>query len=85
MWCAVIITCFRVSTFAQLCLQVDQINKMNGEDAEEDAGVHGTGDTVENGKTSFLDVINGTGEISLREPKVPKQIPDPVQKPYKQR
>merc|ERR1711990_1406222 len=67
----------RISTFTQLILQVDQVNKMT-----DGGGDEGTPDE-ENTKpnindkehTTFLDVINGTGEISLKDDKIQAALP----------
>ena len=81
----------KLSTFAALVLEVDKVNMMN---ESEDDSADVVDDIVERVETAprqsnFLDVIRGTGEISLKEqnknlelppkPKLPKE-----QTPYSQ-
>ena len=69
----------RISTFTQLILQVDQVNKMTdggGDEGSDDEEAENT-KPIPNDKehTTFLDVINGTGEISLKDDKVQAALP----------
>jgi centrosomal protein CEP41 len=88
----------RISTFSQLVLQVDQVNKMslsaeaaaqeNHENHEnEEKSIIGGGGGAEH--PTFLDVINGTGELSVKDQNIqaalpPKPEPDLLLQPYPQ-
>jgi len=67
----------RLSTFAQLILQVDSVNAMNESDPQNDDGelITPKQPTVSARGSSFLDVINGTGEITLKNENEESALP----------
>jgi len=77
----------RISTFAQLVLQVDQVNKMTiGADEEPVEVVTPRSST----HATFLDVINGTGELKLKDEQEqaaapPPPVPELLFQPYDQK
>jgi centrosomal protein CEP41 len=78
----------RLSTFAQLVLQVDQVNSMNEsslvDDDDESALIVPKDPIAAKRGSSFLDVINGTGEISLKNTKVENAAPPKPTVPLEQ-
>jgi len=82
----------RLSTFAQLVLQVDSVNNMNESvpnDQPEEQLVTPSPAKDSSRGSSFLDVINGTGEISLKNSAAEDALPPPPaapteQQPYQQ-
>merc|ERR1712179_291912 len=78
----------RISTFAQLVLQVDQVNKMTiGAEDDDDAPVVTPRDRQH---ATFLDVINGTGELKLKDEQKeqaapPPPVPELLFQPYEQK
>jgi len=83
----------RLSTFAQLVLQVDSVNNMNesvpNEQPEEQLVTPNRPAKDSSRGSSFLDVINGTGEISLKNSVAEDALPPPPatpteQQPYQQ-
>ena len=85
----------RISTFAQLVLQVDQVNKMsmsadaaaNSDESSPLKDENGTYKGTEH--PTFLDVINGTGELALKDQNYKKSLPPKPQveillQPYQQ-
>jgi len=79
----------RLSTFAQLVLQVDQVNSMNEsslveDDDENDQLIVPTDSNGCKRGSSFLDVINGTGEITLKNRKVENALPPTPSVPLEQ-
>jgi len=66
----------RISTFTQLILQVDQVNKMTDGGGDEGPEEENTKPNINDKEhTTFLDVINGTGEISLKDDKIQASLP----------
>lgn len=81
----------RLSTFAQLMLQVDSVNKMEDsqEPLEDEDEIIAPKPVETNRSITCLDVINGTGELNLKEQNrldaLPEQPPVPiVETPYAQ-
>jgi len=91
----------RISTFSQLVLQVDQVNKMSlsaeaaeqacKEEDENESSAKSIGKSNAGGAEhpTFLDVINGTGELSVKDQNIqaalpPKPKPDLLLQPYPQ-
>ena len=79
----------RLSTFAQLCLQVDSVNSMN-EGAESAAGddtslvVPKSANDSSRG-SSFLDVISGMGELSCKDQSIQNALPAKPELPIEQK
>ena len=80
----------RLSTFAQLILQVDQVNSMNESDQtgqtedDEEKIIVPKEDTGTPRGPSFLEVIQGTGEISLKNKNIEDALPQKPALPLEQ-
>jgi len=80
----------RISTFAQLVLQVDQVNKMTIGADEDDDNTEPVVTSRNHQHATFLDVINGTGELNLKDEQKeqaapPPPVPELLFQPYEQK